>query len=102
MKKLLSVFSLFLLLTFSVPANADLVGSKCSNSGATLKRNGISYVCKKTNGKLIWKKAPELTEAQKQRAWTDCLIARTGNAGFSNDDLINASRYCRQKLGFGY
>ena len=91
---------LILVYIFSLPisAQAGFQGSKCSNSGATISKSGVKYVCKKVNGKLKWQKLPALTEAQKIQARNECLISLIGMAGWSNDDLINASAICRQRI----
>jgi len=94
---------LFVLSTVLLPVNAYAVsqGGRCDVLNKKVTQNGISYVCKRGASKWTWQKLP-LTQAQKGKLWTDCLVSRAGNAGFSNDDLINASNYCRSKLGFGY
>ena len=102
MRKTPILFLSLALILLPLSANAGFAGTKCSNSGATISKAGVNYTCKKIGGKLKWQKPPALTEAQKGKAWTDCVVSRVGNAGFSNDDLINASQYCRKKLGFGY
>lgn len=99
------VFVSILILAQLAPLNyayAGIVGSRCSNSGASLSQNGSKFICKNVGGKLKWQKAPGLTDAQKAKLWTDCLVSESGNAGFTNDQLINASQACRKKLGFGY
>ncbi len=94
---------LFVVSTVLLPVNAYAVtqGGRCDSLNKKVTQNGITYVCKRGANKWTWKKLP-LTDAQKARAWEDCLVSRAGNAGFSNDDLINAAQYCRSKLGFGY
>ena len=93
----------FVVATILLPVNAYAVtqGGRCDIINKKVTQNGSTYVCKRGSSKWTWQKLP-LTEAQKGRLWTDCLVSRAGNAGFSNDDLINAAQYCRQKLGFGY
>lgn len=97
------VVGIFAITTFSLPVNANAVtqGGRCDILNKQVTQNGLTYVCKRGASRWTWQKLP-LTEAQKGRLWTDCLVSRTGNAGFSNEDLINAAQYCRQKLGFGY
>jgi len=94
---------LFVLSTVLLPVNAYAVtqGGRCDVLNKKVTQNGISYVCKRGASKWTWQKLP-LTQAQKGKLWTDCIVSRAGNSGFSNDDLINASNYCRSKLGFGY
>lgn len=94
---------LFVISSVLLPVNAYAVtqGGRCDILNKKVTQDGISYVCKRGASRWIWQKLP-LTEAQKGKLWTDCLVSRAGNAGFSNEDLINASNYCRSKLGFGY
>ncbi len=104
-KIVVGVLSLVYIFSLPISAQAGFQGSKCSNSGATISNGGIDYACKKVNGKLKWQKKPNkpaLTEAQKQKLWTNCVVSLIGTAGFSNDDLINSAYICRQRLGFGY
>ena len=94
---------IFTITIISFPVNAYAVtqGGRCDILNKKVTQNGITYVCKRGASKWSWRKLP-LTEAQKGKLWTDCVVSRAGNAGFTNDDLINASQYCRSKLGFGY
>jgi hypothetical protein len=93
------------LLVIQSPVHAGIEGTNCWSKGQTRKVAGMRYECKLVNGKFKWQvklKKPALTEAQKQKAWTDCVVSLIGTAGFSNDDLINSAYICRQRLGFGY
>ncbi len=94
---------LFMFSLVLIPVNAYGItqGGRCDILNKKVSQSGVSFVCKRGKSKWTWQKLP-LTESQKGKLWTDCLVSRVGNAGFSNDDLINASNYCRSKLGFGY
>lgn len=94
------VIFIFTMTLLSIPSNAQagILGTKCSNSGATITSGGTKYVCKNSGGKLKWQKPPALTEAQKSKARGDCLISLIGNSGWSNDDLINATAICRKRI----
>lgn len=72
-------------------AEAGIIGTKCSNSGATITKSGVEYRCKNVSGKLKWQKAPIIKSNQ---AYLDCMTKYAGTSGFSNDDLINATRKC--------
>ncbi len=102
MKKVFTSILIVVLLAPLNYAHAGVIGTRCSNAGASLSQNGNKFICKNVGGKLKWQKAPALTNAQKAKLWSDCLVSESGNAGFTNDQLINASQACRKKLGFGY
>ena len=95
-----TVILVFTLTLLSIPntAHAGILGTKCSNSGATITKDGTKYVCKNSGGKLKWQKPPALSEAQKVKARNDCLISLIGMSGWSNDDLINATAICRKRI----
>jgi hypothetical protein len=95
-----AIFLVFTLTLLTIPnsAHAGILGSKCSNSGATITNGGTKYVCKNSGGKLKWQKQPALTEAQKTKARGDCVISLIGMSGWTNDDLINASAICRKRI----
>ena len=102
MRKTLIFFLSLFLISLPLNAHAGIQGSKCYVNGATKSKSGVKYKCKNVSGILKWQDTSALTEAQKGKIWTDCIVSLIGNAGFSNDDLINAGNYCRKKLGYGY
>jgi hypothetical protein len=56
-----------------IQAQAGLIDTKCSNSGATLSQGGTKYTCKNNGGKLKWQKAPSLTNAQALALYNKCV-----------------------------
>ena len=98
MRKAVLLFFTLILLSIPNTAHAGILGTQCSNSGATITTGGTKYVCKNSGGKLKWQKPPALSEAQKVKARNDCLLSLIGMSGWSNDDLINATAICRKRI----
>jgi hypothetical protein len=67
------VVLVFTMTLLSIPGitHAGILGTKCSNSGATITSGGTKYVCKNSGGKLKWQKPTALTKAQRQKAIID-------------------------------
>lgn len=89
---LTSLVSLSLLAPLN--ANAGVLGTKCSNSGATIKSSGTNYICKNVGGKLKWQKSPIV---RSQAAYNNCLLTYNGGWNNANDAQtnLNITNYCR-------
>ena len=94
------VVLVFTITWLSIPniAQAGILGTKCSNSGATITSGGTKYVCKNTGGKLKWQKPPTLTTKQRQKAIIDCVNSLTGNSNWSWEDLQKADAICVKRF----
>jgi len=93
MRKIFIAVSVVSLLSLTSPAHAGVVGTKCSNSGATLTSQGKQYVCKNMGGKLKWQNAPKTRTLP---AYNNCLTTYLGGWNNSNDAQtnLNITNYC--------
>ena len=93
MRKIFIAVSVVSLLSLTSPAHAGVVGTKCSNSGATLISQGTQYVCKNMGGKLKWQNLPIIRSA---KTHTDCMVKEAGMSGFTPEQLNRAGRICEK------
>ena len=82
-------------MVFAPTANAGITGTKCSNSGATITKNGVDYRCKNFAGKLKWQK---VAKVKSLKEYNNCLLSYQGGWNNNNDAQtnLNITNYCRK------
>jgi hypothetical protein len=92
-----TVLLFFSLILLSIPntAHAGIIGTKCSNSGATLTNGGTKYVCKNLGGKLKWQKAPNVRSTKN---YNNCILTRGWDPGpdANMQNNVNIQNYCHE------